>query len=350
MLLFLSYFGQAQTFAGESVEYDSTGNRFFRSSDGMSIVQRAANGTISYFGSNLDADFGMEVMGNTLFAITGSQIKGYDLTTEMEVMSISIGGAQFLNGLTNDGTSKLYATDFSAQRIYEIDVTSFVFPSFTTIVSNTGSTPNGIVYDGANNRCIFVSWGSNADIKAVDLSTFAVTTLVSTTLSNIDGIDEDNQGNYYISSWSPTRISRYDANFTNPADIITAPGINNPADICYARKIDTLAIPNGNNTVTFVGFTPMTSVEAPAEGLDFAFGPNPVGENGWVEFELTGSRDVKLEVVGLDGRHVRTLIAETLQAGRHKVLLSGTEIPAGTYLCRMQADDEVRVRKFVKID
>ena len=69
----------------------------------------------------------------------------------------------------------------------------------TQIVSNTVSTPNGIVYDGENNRLIFVNWGSNAAIKAVDLSDNSVSTLTTTTLGNCDGIDNDSYGNYYVS-------------------------------------------------------------------------------------------------------------------------------------------------------
>ena len=90
-------------------------------------------------------------------------------------------------------------------------------------VNNTVSTPNGIVFDGENNRLIFVNWGSNAAIKAVDLSNNSVSTIITTNLGNIDGIDDDNDGNYYISSWSPARITKYDKDFVNPPEIISTP-------------------------------------------------------------------------------------------------------------------------------
>jgi hypothetical protein len=41
------------------------------------------------------------------------------------------------------------------------------------IASGLVKTPNGIVYDAANNRCVYVTWGSNAPINAIDLSTYA---------------------------------------------------------------------------------------------------------------------------------------------------------------------------------
>ena len=87
LFLLITNYITAQVFGGESVEYDSIGHRFFTSSDAISIVQRASNGTLSHFGTGLQADYGMEIMGNTLFAITGSTVKGYDLTTALQVMT-----------------------------------------------------------------------------------------------------------------------------------------------------------------------------------------------------------------------------------------------------------------------
>ena len=156
LFILLTNFVNAQVFGGESVEYDSTGHRFFTSSDNTSIVQRASNGTLSYFGTGLTADYGMEIMGNTLFAVSGSMVKGYDLSTELEVMNATVPGSNFLNGLTNDGNGNLYVTGYSSHKIFKIDATNLAAPVVTTIVSNTVTAPNGIVYDGANNRLIFV--------------------------------------------------------------------------------------------------------------------------------------------------------------------------------------------------
>ena len=222
-------------FRGESVEYDYASKRWFTSDDGTSIIQRDSNGVVSYFGSGLLASYGMEVLDSTLFAIDGTTVYGYDLRTATQVMQASVPGASFLNGLTNDGVSKVWVTDFSNKKIFEIDVTNFAAPIVTEIVSATGTTPNGILYDGIRNRLLFSNWNASAaPIKAVDLNGFVVTSVVTTSVGKIDGIDDDGLGHYYISSWSPIRISRYDTSFVGAAVTITAPGINNPADICYA--------------------------------------------------------------------------------------------------------------------
>jgi hypothetical protein len=341
--------GTAQIFGGESVEHDPTANRWFSSDDGTSIVQRAANGTNSYFGTGLNADYGMEVMGNTLFAITGTEIRGYDLTTELQVMTLTITGASFLNGLASNGTDKLWATAFSGKKVYEIDVANLAFPAFTEVISNTVTTPNGIVYDGPNNRLVFVSWGSNAPIKAIDLTTYAMTTITSTNLGNLDGIDSDNQGNFYVSSWSPNRISRYDNAFANPPVTISAPGINSPADICYALTTDTLAVPNGTGTVTFIGFTPV-SIAEPLDPFSLHFAPNPVSENSWIGFELPSATAAKISVFSPNGQLQKVIMEGQLPAGSHKVLLQGIGLAAGTYLLVFEAEGQRVTRKFLKIE
>jgi hypothetical protein len=157
--------------------------------------------------------------------------------------------------MASNGSDMVWVTDFSAKKIHAISVADLNNPIVTTLVSNTISTPNGIVFDPINNRLVFVSWGGNAPIKSVDPATGAVATLTATTLGNCDGIDRDANGNFFVASWSPNRITQYNADFSVAQTISVAGGLSSPADICYAIENDTLAIPNsGNNTVVYVGF------------------------------------------------------------------------------------------------
>ena len=100
-------------------------------------------------------------------------------------------------------------------------------------------------------------WGNNADILAFDLEGGDMTTLVNGTgLGNLDGIDVDGSGQYYVSSWSPTRITRFSNDFADAETVVTgAGGLSSPADISYAVGIDTLGVANsGSDEVTFHGF------------------------------------------------------------------------------------------------
>lgn len=346
LLMSMSTVINAQNYQNaESAEYDPTQNRWLVS-NGSNILARASNGTLSFFGTG-SAGFGTEVLGNTVFAIDGTMIKGFDLTTEQEVMRITIPGAGFLNGLTNDGTSTLYATDFSNSDIHKIDVSNFDNPSSERIVSNTMTTPNGIIYDGNNNRLLFTSWsGANAPISQVDLSDFSVSTVINTNVGRIDGIDDDANGNYYISSWSPARITKYDNSFANP-EIITAPGISNPADIGYSKQTDTLAIPIGSNVI-FVGFEVVSSTNnIDTDELEFQVYPNPINEQSIIDFTLAKAEELELNILTINGQLIKSLLSGKQIAGKHRVLLAGLNLPSGIYNCQLKTATQVFTKKIV---
>jgi type IX secretion system substrate protein/SMP-30/gluconolaconase/LRE-like protein len=332
----------------ESVEYDPVFKRWLVS-NGNNIIEDDGYGTLSVFSPD-NASHGMEVLGNKLYAIDGDKIRVFDL--ELQVMQgfVTISGASFLNGMTSDGGNNLYVTDFGAGKIYKVDVTFYYDMTYEEIVSNTNSTPNGIVYDGDNNRLIFVNWGSNAAIKAVDLSDNTVSTILTTNLANIDGIDEDNEGNYYISSWNPQQISKFDKDFANPLEVITTPFINNPADIGYSLQNDTLGIPIGNNVV-FVSFVEEDSMVATnnliEEELAFTVYPNPISDQSYIQFELTKSEVIELEILDQQGKTIQTLLNGIQSSGNHKVLFAGHDLAVGIYYCRLEISGKSIVRKLV---
>lgn len=351
LLLFFCSIGcvTAQNLSGvESVEYDPVNNRYLASSDGTSIVSIAPDGALSHFGSGLVADYGMEIVGNTLFAIAGTRIKGYDLTSATVVINLNIPGALFLNGLATNGSDRLWATDFNGYDIYEVDITDISSPSFAMVADQsdigTSNKPNGIVHDGANNRVIFVNWGSNAPIKAMDLTSYNVTTLIANTgLSNIDGIARDGQGNWYVSSWTPARITRYASDFST-SETITVPGINNPADICYSLATDTLAIPGGNQ-VLFVGFgSSVVGVDALSDSpvsIRYLAGLPQVG------FSLGQPQTVTVDIIDMGGRVVHTAMEGQQNSGRQTIVLAAIGLESGSYVCRISSLEVNATERFV---
>jgi hypothetical protein len=334
--------GITQNLTGvESVEFDPTTERFLVT-NGSSIVfiddNEDADGTLA---TGAGADYGMEVMNGVLWAIDNNQIKGYNVSDGSLLSTASISGASFLNGMASDGVSRLWVTDFSLKKIHQIDVSELSNPTVTQIVTNTVSTPNGIVYDGENNRLIFVNWGSNAAIKAVDLSDNSVSTLTTTMLGNCDGIDNDSYGNYYVSSWNPVaRITRFNNDFS-ASETITVSGLSSPADICYAQSIDTLAIPNsGNNTVRLVGFPNSVGVEEDKISVsNFSVYPNPVNLNSVIEFNLNESQRVKIDFLDLNGKAAFQVTDEIFPSGKNKVVFGALDLSSGSYICRVQSQE-----------
>ncbi len=335
----------------ESIEYDPLNGRFLVSNGNNIQIANSAGNAAGQFGSAPRADYGMEVMNDALFAIISEGIvRAFDLTSGVQVSTVTIPGTQFLNGMASDGESRIWVTDFGAKKIYEIDFSDMTSPQYEEIVTNTVTTPNGICFDEMNNRLVFVNWASNAPIKAVDLDDYSVSTVVANTgVGNIDGIDNDSDGNFFISSWSPTRITKYNNDFSTN-EIITVTGLSSPADICYAREIDTLAIPNsGNQTVKYVGFGEIpSSVESIENPFAFSFYPNPVTENSTMNFTLKKAAQVRVEILDIKGKTIEVILNEPMSAAKHTVVPNVAELASGMYLWNIIIDGTVYAQPFMK--
>lgn len=267
----------AQYSGPESVEYDPIGDRYFVSNTSSRVIKvRDQAGVVTDLTSVLpNAPYGLELLGNVLYACTGNGIRGFDRVTGQQVYQRDL-GALFPNGITTDG-EYLYVTDFNsnARRIYKVDP---VANTHTVLVSNTGGQPNGIVWDAANQWLAVAFWGSNAPVKAYDRITGLETVLVANTgLGNVDGITLDCDGRYLLASWSPARISRFTwTSAASALENLNVPGLSNPADIDFDEVNQRICIPNsGNNTVTLQPYTCLsTGVKEPVVRRRIAV-PNP---------------------------------------------------------------------------
>lgn len=315
----------AQYSGPESVEYDASADRYLVSNTQSSAIRaRSQAGTVTDFATGLPAaPYGLEIMGEVVYAAMGNGVRGYDLATGAEVFNHAL-GATFPNGITTDGTY-LYVTDFSGQRIYKVDVGAH---SHTTLVANTNGTPNGIVHDPTAGRLVVVFWGSNAPIKAFDPVTGAATTLVANTgLANIDGVTIDCHGNFVVASWSPDRLTSYPASFALPGTDLGATGLNNPADIDFDPVNNRIGIPNaGNNTVSLFDVDcGTTGLARPVDDQGSVRAvPNPVDNELYIDPPFDRSEPYVL----LDGRGLLLGGGELRPSAR----LDVSDLPQGTYV------------------
>jgi hypothetical protein len=340
---------QAQSLTAiEGVEYDPT-NQIFLVGNGNNVVRMHSDavpqGTLGAAKSN----YGMEVMNGVLFSIVGTAIRGYDVTTGAQVMTHTLSGATFLNGMASNGTDKLWVSDFSAKKIYELNVADLAAPTSSIVVANTTSTPNGLTYDAANNRLVMVSWGANASIKAIDLATYTLSVITTTNLGNCDGVDHDSYGNYYVSSWSPNAITKFSNDFTTTSTVTVTGGVSSAADICYAEEIDTLAIPcTGNNVVKFVGFNPSFVVEGNTSEFQAYGYPTEVKDMYTVGFDLPQAVDVNIRLFDVNGRLVNEVIHQTFPQGNHQVVLTELPVDSGIYFVQVWAGTHLSVVSFIR--
>ena len=253
LLAFISLEISAQFSSPESVEFDAPRNRYIVASTngGGNLYSVVPGSAPVLFTSAVSSPYGICIVGDSVYVCDNSSyIKVFNLNTGAAAGSINTGGS-FLNGICTDFAGNIYATDFSAKTIYRMSIAT---QQVNLYVANTTNTPNGIVFDPFHNRLVVASWGSNAPIRAVSLSDSTISTIKTTTFTNIDGITIDQDGNFYIAEWGGDKAYFFDSALLNPPLLVVS-GLSNPADISYNQLRDTLAVPNTSaNSVTFYGF------------------------------------------------------------------------------------------------
>lgn len=335
----------AQFNGPESIDYHRAGNTYFVSNTGSQDIRALIpGGSPVVFVNPGGAPYGLEVVGDTLYACVGGSIKAYEIPSGSAAGTFNLGG-NFLNGIAHDESGNLYVSDFSAKKIYKIHLPS---GTTSTFVANTVQTPNGLNFDKASGRLLMATWGSSARIKQINLTDSSMTDLLTTPFSNIDGIQTDDSSRVYISPWSLNGIVRYKADLS--AAIDTVSGMNKPADIYYNRWTDTLAVPNsGNNTVSFISYyvapppvdttdTLTSVVPIHSEKGIFKIYPNPA--QGRFEVEVAGDGEEEMCEISLyntEGVRLRHFYLPLPGKITRKLYLDGTDLSAGAYLVHLQS-------------
>ncbi len=346
-VVLFSGFGFAQAYnSPESVEFDYANNRWLIANNSANnILSRSSvTGAVTVFATCSGGPHGIEIVNDTLYVCAGANIKMFNINTGAAIGTISM-GATFLNGITHDNTY-LYSTDFSAKKIYRINIATRAFSVFVT---GLAKSPNGIIYDQPNNRCVFVNWGTSAPIMALDVTSAVTSTITTTTLSNCDGIAKDGAGNYYVSSWGLNGISRFNNTFTGgPTTVVT--GLSSPADIFYNTLTDTLGNPNSGtlNNTTYHYFGSTTAIdESEKNKLKLAVFPNPIGKTAEIKYETSAQGKVLIQLFDVTGKLVNTIADENQGVGKHAVTFDRSANAAGNYFLKVSTATGVETKKIV---
>ncbi len=331
-----------QIFSGpESVEYDPINDRYIVSNTTSGNLQSVIPGSApTLFTSNVSAPYGLVAVDSSIYVADNGSVLGFNLVTGLQTFTSVVGGT-FLNGICADTSGHIYTTDFTTKKIYKVNIadgTSSVF------VSATVKTPNGILFDAANNRLVYCTWGSGVQIKAVSLVDSSQTILKTTTLSNDDGIAMDNQGRIYISVWGTQSVYMLDSAFANaPLQMIT--GLSSPADIYYNLANDTLGVPNsGGNTVAFYNMSyTLSAQDHPLKtSTDFLKTSSDEREIK-IEWSLENHSSASLQIVDLRGK----LVSCEDVSSSGKFILQKENLKTGIYFINITNAEKKLVEKFL---
>lgn len=80
--------------------------------------------------------------------------------------------------------------------------------------------------------------------------------------------------------------------------------------------------------------------------------PNPFSATTFIQYKLNIKSDVEITIYNLLGREVRNLISENKSPGEYSIIWDGKnklgkKVSSGVYIYRIQAGDEIRVKKMV---
>ena len=341
----------------ESVVYDSLNSRYLVSNWGNgNIVQIDSTGTQSIWLSNVQCFAGLHIRDSVLYvACREYGVKGFNLNTGENVLSVNIAGATNINDITSDNSGNLYVSYPTGDAIYKINVAS----EQSWLFADSGlDVPNGLYFDDQNNRLLVVSYRTNSPIQEVSLTDSTASVIVSPGLHNLDGISQDNEGNYYVSSWHNNRVYKFDNAFANPPEIFSNHS-DDPADIYFDKVNNLLAVPLFfTNQIEFVeagtGINQSNIIEKP-EISSIQNYPNPFNPSTTISFDSKGteSNDTIIEIYNLKGQKIKTLSPslchpESVEGrGEMSVTWNGTDnnnepVSSGIYFSRLKVNGKTR--------
>lgn len=241
--------------APESAYFEPTSGHLFVSLIGGQPDAKDGNGRIARltadgkvvsmsWATGLNAPKGLRSTGNTLWTADIDEIVGFDLATGRVTTRVKVPEAKFLNDVACGPDGTVYVSDMLASVIYALkDGKVSVFASGEQL-----EYPNGLLVDG--DRLIVGGWGKpEADFStkvpgrllALNLRTKQLTRITPNPTANIDGLETDGHGGWYVSEWTSGKLLRIDA---KGAMTTVAQFPSGTADIGFAHATHKLVIPH----------------------------------------------------------------------------------------------------------
>jgi len=208
----------------ESIVFDSKNEVFYVSNRGAGgptakdengfIAKVEADGkmqTLEWI-TGLNAPKGTALKGNTLYVADIDEVVEIDIINGVITNKYTATDAEILNDVTIDSKGDIYISDTRKSAIYKLSNGSLEL----WIEDMALEQPNGLYAE--KDQLIVASWGIVTDpatwgtdvpghVKTVSLADKKIQPLGNTNLiGNMDGIERDEKGNYFVSNWRSGEI------------------------------------------------------------------------------------------------------------------------------------------------
>ncbi|OQW92508.1 MAG: hypothetical protein BWK79_14475 [Beggiatoa sp. IS2] len=135
----------------------------------------------------------------------------------------------------------MYVTDSDTGTIYKLEETAIEWLKNATQLAKV----NGIVVEASRLVVATTSSTGKGELKAIDRTTKAITTLATVVESSntlLDGVTSDGQGGYYVSDYNGNKVYHVKADKT-VTEVLAGQLTGNPADLTYVAAKKQLFIP-----------------------------------------------------------------------------------------------------------
>lgn len=211
----------------ESIIYDPQRKQFYVSNidgevntpDGkgyISVVSDSGKVQSKVWVDGLNAPKGLGLFGDALYVADINRLVVIDLKQAQVILEYVAEDAKFLNDVAVDSTGVVYVSDMSSNAIYRLQ--DGVFDRW--IEDARLEMPNGLCVDG--DHLIVASWGNMTNgfetdvpghLKVISLETGSMESLGSgQPLGNLDGIEPDGSGGYFLTDWMLGTVLHADKN------------------------------------------------------------------------------------------------------------------------------------------
>lgn len=200
----------------ESVVYDSQRDLLFISNVNGAPNEADGNGYISQLSvdgklieqhwlTGLDAPKGLAIVGDTLYVADINQLVVIDIKHKKISKRYPVSDAKFLNDVVADAAGNIYVSDMLTNTIHRLTDGKFEVWLHDAALEY----PNGLLVEG--DKLIVASWGNMTDgfvtdiaghLKTIDIASKKIQSLGDETpVGNLDGIEPDGDGNYFVTDW-----------------------------------------------------------------------------------------------------------------------------------------------------
>lgn len=172
--------------------------------DGDGFISKLSkNGVIEnlHFIDGLDAPKGLGIVNNTLFVADVDTLKGFDLTSKKEVLSLVFKDTKFLNDITikDENTILVGSSDLSA--VYEVDIVNKKYKKIVDLTTANGLFyEDGILYSAELGSSAETMFDAKGRFFQIDLKNSNKKTQLGTFQGILDGVYKF-KDKVYVSDW-----------------------------------------------------------------------------------------------------------------------------------------------------